>query len=426
MLELTAETFQNEHLPVGGTDVNAVISLTARGEPPTAADEPVGAAEIVIVDVSGSMLHPRSKLVAAKAAAEAAIDQVREGVWFGLVAGTGHAHRLYPTGARLVRASEETRAEARAAVQTLDAMGGTSIGRWLIEAYNWFAAYEGMIRHAILLTDGRNESETDDYFSAVLDRCVGAFQCDCRGIGVDWSVAELRRIASALLGTVDIVAEPHDLPADFAAMMRHSMARREADVRVRLRLPRGAVLGFFKQVSPTIEDLSTRGSVCPDGTIEFTTGAWGQETRDYHLCIAVPPHASGEEMLAGRVSVVVGDEVVATSLVRAVWTDDVGMSTRIHPQVAHYSRHEELANVIAAGLAAREAGDEHEATLQLSRAAQLAAGLGHDDTLRLLEGVVDVDDAATGTVRLKLAVDPADEMALDTRSTKTVRLRSEG
>jgi len=30
-------------------------------------------------------------------------------------------------------------------------------------------------------------------------------------------------------------------------------------------------------------------------------------------------------------------------------------------------------SVIAAGLAAREAGDEHEATLQLSRAAQLAA-----------------------------------------------------
>ena len=180
MLELSAATYQNEHLPVGGTDVNAVISVTARGEP--SAD--VEAAEIIIVDVSGSMLHPRSKLAAAKAAAEAAVDQIRDGVWFGLVAGTGHAHRLYPTGARLVRASADTRAEAKAAIQTLDAMGGTSIGRWLIEAYNWFAAYEGMIRHAILLTDGRNESETDDYFSAVLDRCVGAFQCVIRLFGV--------------------------------------------------------------------------------------------------------------------------------------------------------------------------------------------------------------------------------------------------
>jgi len=36
---------------------------------------------------------------------------------------------------------------------------------------------------------------------------------------------------------------------------------------------------------------------------------------------------------------------------------------------------------------------------------------------------VDVVDAATGTVRLKRKVDDADEMALDTRSTKTVRTR---
>ena len=39
----------------------------------------------------------------------------------------------------------------------LSANGGTAIGRWLMEAYNWFAAYPGAIRHAILLTDGMNE-----------------------------------------------------------------------------------------------------------------------------------------------------------------------------------------------------------------------------------------------------------------------------
>ncbi len=37
--------------------------------------------------------------------------------------------------------------------------------------------------------------------------------------------------------------------------------------------------------------------------------------------------------------------------------------------------------------------------------------------------MVVVVDAATGTVRLKKKVDDADEMALDTRSTKTVRTR---
>jgi hypothetical protein len=37
--------------------------------------------------------------------------------------------------------------------------------------------------------------------------------------------------------------------------------------------------------------------------------------------------------------------------------------------------------------------------------------------------VVDIDDSETGTVRLNRAVDKVDEMALDTASTKTTRIR---
>jgi hypothetical protein len=53
----------------------------------------------------------------------------------------------------------------------------------------------------------------------------------------------------------------------------------------------------------------------------------------------------------------------------------------------------------------------------------LAEQSQNEDTARLLARVVDVVDAATGTVRLKKKVDDADEMALDTRSTRTVRTR---
>jgi hypothetical protein len=73
-------------------------------------------------------------------------------------------------------------------------------------------------------------------------------------------------------------------------------------------------------------------------------------------------------------------------------------------------------------LAARRVGDERTATLKLGRAVQLAEQAGNDDTKRLLAKVVDVDDAVTGTVRLKRQVEALDEMALDTRSTKTVRV----
>ena len=42
-----------------------------------------------------------------------------------------------------------------------------------------------------------------------------------------------------------------------------------------------------------------------------------------------------------------------------------------------------------------------------------------------LRKVVDIDDIETGTVRLKRSVDKADEMALDTASTKTTRVHNE-
>jgi hypothetical protein len=127
-------------------------------------------------------------------------------------------------------------------------------------------------------------------------------------------------------------------------------------------------------------------------------------------------------MLAARVSVLEGEDVRSQGLVRAIWTDDERLSTRISREVAHYTGQAELADCIQEGLEARSAGDAAVATDRLGRAVALAAASGHDGTLRLLEAVVEVDDAATGTVRLRSDVADADEMALDTRSTRTVRV----
>jgi hypothetical protein len=126
------------------------------------------------------------------------------------------------------------------------------------------------------------------------------------------------------------------------------------------------------------------------------------------------------------VSLVIDGEAQSSSSspIRAVWTDDLALSTRINPHVAHYTGQAELAAAIDEGLEARRAGDHDTATARLGRAAQLAADSGNDGTLRLLAKVVDLVDATTGTVRLRRDVEAADEMALDTRSTKTVRVRS--
>jgi hypothetical protein len=422
IVPFTAETYQNEFLPVGGSEVHAIVTVTSSGAAgePGERGAPADSAEIVIVDTSGSMAG--RKLRAAAEATRAAIDCIRDGVSFAVIAGTDRATLLYPSEGGLASASEETRARAKTALSGLSSGGGTAIGAWLTLANDLFTIGTG-IRHAILLTDGKNESETDADLDRALAVCEGRFQCDCRGVGTDWEVAELRRVSQTLLGGVDIVAEPSGLEADFRAMVERAMGRQTADVAIRLWTPRGAEVLSVKEVSPDVEDLTARTSPHDPSTVDYPTGAWGNEARDYHVAIRVTPRDVGEEMLAGRISLVVGDELLCQALVRAVWTEDEQLSTRISPEVAHYSGQAELAAVIQEGLEARKAGDEPAATILLGRAVQLAAESGNEGTLQLLEQVVEVEDAATGTVQLKSRVDDADEMALDTRSTRSVRVQ---
>jgi hypothetical protein len=163
-------------------------------------------------------------------------------------------------------------------------------------------------------------------------------------------------------------------------------------------------------------------------TGDYPIGAWGAgEARDYHLRVRVPPGAIGQEMLAARLrltfSSAVGRREVGEGLVRAVWTADKELFAAVNHQVAHYSSQVELAHVIGEGLAARRQGDEVVTMAKLGRAVALAEQSGNEDTARLLSRVVDVLDAPTGTVRLKKTVERVDEMTLDTRSTKTVRVR---
>ena len=96
--------------------------------------------------------------------------------------------------------------------------------------------------------------------------------------------------------------------------------------------------------------------------------------------------------------------------------------SRAREAATHYTGQAELAEAIQKGLKASKRGDEETATARLGRAVALAHHAGNEDTARLLAQVVDVVDEATGTVRLKKQVAAADEMALDSRSVKTVRV----
>jgi hypothetical protein len=423
--DFSVEIFQNEYLYDGARDVNAIVTVAAADSAPGGRPaDGAGRAEIIIVDCSGSMDYPHTKIIQARAATAAAVDVIRDGVAFGIIAGTEVARPVFPPDGSLVVANAASKQAAKQVVSTLRPAGGTAMGTWLRLAGQMFANSTATLRHAILLTDGRNEHEHPDQLTAAIGASEGVFSCDCRGVGTDWQVAELRRISTALLGTVDIVPDPAGLAADFEAMISAAMGKHVADVALRVWTPQHAELRFVKQVAPTVEDLTGRRTQASAQAGDYPTGAWGSgESRDYHICVQVTPGAVGQEMLAARVSLVAGLDVLGQGLVRAIWTDDEALSTRISPNVAHYTGQAELAQAIQDGLEARKQGNEEMATAKLGRAVALAQQSGNEDTAKLLAKVVDVVDAATGTVRLKKKVEDADEMALDTRSTKTVRTK---
>ncbi|MGW2028633.1 MULTISPECIES: VWA domain-containing protein [Streptomyces] len=434
----SVDVYQNEYLPEGGSEVNAIVTVTATGGGTLggAVSAPVyppgggpSAAVAIMVDCSGSMDYPPAKMLGARNATAAAIDTLRDGTRFAVIGGTHVAKEVYPGGGRLAVADATTREQAKQALRRLSAGGGTAIGTWLRLADRLLSAADVTIRHGILLTDGRNEHESAEDLRATLDACAGRFTCDARGVGTDWEVKEVTGIASALLGTADIVADPGGLAADFTRMMETAMGKEVADVSLRVWTPVGTTIRFVKQVAPAVEDLTGRRTEAGPRAGDYPTGSWGDESRDYHLCVTVPPAGIGREMLAARVSLVVPEPggtaqiVGAQGLVRAVWTDDMTASTAISPQVAHYTGQAELAQAIQKGLDLRKAGDFDGATAKLGRAVQLANASGNADTAKLLAKVVDVVDAVTGTVRLKTRVAEADEMTLETRSTKTVRVK---
>ncbi|MGV9391737.1 vWA domain-containing protein [Streptomyces olivaceus] len=437
--QFAVDVYQNEYLPEGGREVNAIVTVTATGGGTVGSAVAAphlyspgrgpSAAVALLVDCSGSMDYPPTKMRNARDATAAAIDTLRDGVHFTVVAGTHVAKEVYPGNGQLAVADQTTRERAKQALRRLSAGGGTAIGTWLRLADRLLSTADVAIRHAILLTDGRNEHESPEGLGAALDSCAGRFTCDARGMGTDWEVKEVTGIASALLGTADIVADPAGLAGDFTRMMETAMGKEVADVTLRLWTPVGTTVRFVKQVAPTVEELTGRRSEAGPRAGDYPLGSWGDESRDYHVCVEVPAAGLGQEMLAARASLVIPEpdgsvqNLGAQGLVRAVWTDDMTASTSIDPQVAHYTGQAELAQAIQQGLDLRKAGDIDGATAKLGRAVQLAGSSGNADTAKLLSKVVDVVDAAAGTVRLKAKVEEADEMTLETRSTKTVRVK---
>ena len=414
----TLDLHHNEYLRPGESTISAVISVGAEMHlESTSRPEMV---EVILLDCSASMAHPWDKILYARRATQAAVSAVPDGVWFSVVRGAESAEVAYPRRGGVVRASDRTRGEAFRAIAGLQPVGGTAIGRWLSMARELVALRPGALGHALLMTDGKDEDESPIELRTALEECEGLFQCDCRGVGTDWAVEELRHVSTALLGTVDIIKEPAGMEADFRSVIERAMSR-GIEASMRIRTPVHAKVTAFRQVSPTVVDLTPRARRIDAQTIQLGLGGWTRERREYHLSVDVEPGPVGSEMAACRLAIVVANRIHSSELVRAIWTVDPELSARIDLHVAHYSGQAELAAAIQEGLQARREGNLDRAILRLGRAVQISLSSGRTDLLSLLTKVVDVVDGEAGTVALGRKVEDYDEMALDTRSTRTAR-----
>ncbi|PJE95759.1 VWA domain-containing protein [Streptomyces carminius] len=442
----------------GEHEVHVILEVRAEGLG-TVPRRPAEHCEVVVIDCSGSMAHPTlDKIAAARRAAAEAVGMLPDGTHFALVEGTDTARVAYPWGdpstPATVAASPATRAEGSRTARVLDAHGGTRISAWLDLARRLLTARpETAFRHALLLTDGRDEHGRAEELRRVLDDCAGEFGCDVLGIGDDWDAAQLRMIADRLHGRAEAVVTGGAGAAGETGAQLTRLFRELVGAATRRTLPRLAVgvhvgpfltVTLFRQVNPTVADL-TDTAVQDGDRLRFGTGAWGDETRWYELRLRVDPGHAGPgpgsgsdgqpgagEPGAGTGAVRIaslwleteGEAAGAVELpgevpVAVRWTDEPPPLTDPGGAGWHFLRHAELGEASRAGSAALVRGDVATAERELGRAVRLADELGDTEQLARLGALVVVENAATGQVRIRDTVEPGNIQAVIAGSTHT-------
>ena len=411
------EGFYNPYLAAGQSRLDTILTLTSDAKVSAAATE----RKVVgfVLDTSGSMNG--DKLVQAKLAARRGIDLLPEDIWFFVVKFNSHAEVVV----QACPATAANKEAAHAAVQKLVPSGATAMSSGLKQALAEVRRSGAAIASVYFQTDGDNAVDDNEHtLPGVIAECKGVFQCDCRGIGTDWKPTELRRIADALLGSADAITDPAGMEEDFRSFLSRSMAKGIAGATLRLWSPKVVRVALLKQMSPEILDLMPMAKRIDDKTLDIPLGAWGNEARDYQIAFELPVSNIGDEVLACRAAViyrdVTGEVKVPCEPIAVRWSEDDALTTRISREVAHYTGQKELADSIQEGLDAKANGDEDKATRLLGHAAKLAAESGNEEVTRRLKKVVDVVDAAAGTVRLRKA-DKAADMELEMGLTRTVR-----
>jgi hypothetical protein len=232
-------------------------------------------------------------------------------------------------------------------------------------------------------------------------------------------------IATLLNGGAEAVPNPEKLEADIRACLDGALKRTTGGVSLEMWTPARSRLVGLRRMQPDNADVMPLVKRKSDRVVAIDIGAWGEETRDYYAVFDIEPDEVGEEVLVCRPSVVwtdaEGSSAKASGQVVATWSDDADKTARISAEVAHYTGQTELAESVKEGLMARDRGNIDEATRLLGRAVKIAEESGNAEVTRRLKKVVDVENAAEGTVRLRKDVTRGEELELEMGGTRTVR-----
>jgi hypothetical protein len=401
---------QQKYLPLGTQVVDASVTITASDLSRSA---PPAHAEILILDCSTSMQFPATKLIATRQAAAAAIELLPDGAAFAVIKGTDRAELVYPPQEALVPATTQTREAAVAALDGLAAEGGTAMGSWLLLAKRLFNSLPHTSRHAILLTDGDNESETPEKLKAALDACEGHFVCDACGTGDRWDAAQLTRIATVLRGKATAVVEPADLPENFRRLTASAIQKSVPDLGFRIQtMPFSRILSV-RQVYPDEYDLTDRLDQLEPRLFQLMTGSWASgDIRSYHLRLQLDPapaatHGQDRQVAAIRLHPASG---TASQPVLAHFTDKPPRATAVTTALRHYSQRAEMAAAVNAGAENHRTGDRAAAERHWGRAHALATELDDQRLLSRLARVITV--SAGGAATLADPVSPGALLAL--------------
>ncbi|WP_437734242.1 vWA domain-containing protein [Sorangium sp. So ce1335] len=219
-------------VPPGGGPVHVRVALRSTAQAPAA--RPHLSVHLVL-DVSGSMVG--EPIARARDAARALVDRLAAGDDFSLVTFSSDAEVRIPDGPVGPR-----RAMIKAAIDGIEARGGTNIGRGLELGYAQAAQPgipDGAVKVVLLLSDGRANAgitSSERLSRLALDAFQGGVQTSTFGLGADYDGALMSAVASDGAGGYYYLRDPDQIAPALATELDRRLDPVATAVELRVRL----------------------------------------------------------------------------------------------------------------------------------------------------------------------------------------------